>query len=281
MRIVQNKSIAKSLAFCCIFSLLGRQNVNAQTVRDTVGLVKEFNRVMSFAAKPHVHFRSQLSVSGGPGIKPADAGPRHGEFYKVGDDLYYGNEEQEVFLQDSLMITIDHSRHAIQVSKVEVSTKSKLDLLPLGRSHLQKLFREHYTIRRDTVNGDTAVFLVRSQEGRDFMGSSTQLKVFYSRSTLRPYNLEATLFFQQPATAEALQLLGQRGINGEKLVQVRNGTRWLVLSEMMSMQVLDMNEDEQVAEQMPLWTQKIDYDAAGQVFHGKGALADYEVIKTF
>ena len=64
-------------------------------------------------------------------------------------------------------------------------------------------------------------------------------------------------------------------------IQVRQGVRWLILSQTMSMRFLEMNEGRQEAEQMPLWTQKVAYDAGEQTFRGKGPYADYEVTKTF
>jgi hypothetical protein len=254
---------------------------HGQTARDTVASIKAFNQVMSFAVQPYLHYRSILSEHSEPVMRPEDTGAYHTDFYKVGDDLYYGNEQQEVYLQDSLMITLDHRRHAIQISRVDPATKTNVDLLPLRVSRIQKMLREHYLIGHDTLGGDTAEFVIRSKERNDTPDVATQLKVLYNGNNLRPYRLDVTLLFREPASQQAMEELRRRGIDPGKLVHIREGAPWLVLSQTMSIRFVEMNQDRQEAERMPSWTEKVAYDAGEQTFRGKGSYVDYEVTKTF
>jgi hypothetical protein len=273
--------MAKSLFYSLILFFLGVTCATAQSAKDTVRLIKEFNEVMAFTVKPYLHYRTILSVRSQPAMRSTDTGNYHTEFYKVGDDLYYGSEQQEVYLQDSLMITLDHPRRTMQVSKVDVATKSSIDLLPLRHANIQKLLREHYLISRERLDGDSAEFVIRSQGNKDFTGTTTEMIVRYHPKTLEPYNIEVTFVFQQRVSDDALATLSRRGFSAEKLIQVRQGVRWLVLSQTISMQIVEMNEGRQEAQQMPLWTQKVAYDVGEQTFRGKGPYVDYEVTKTF
>ena len=105
----------------------------AQRTQDTAAMIAALGKVMQFSVRPNLSFTVQTDVTLDPVIAAPDSSEHAtGTFYKHNDDLYYGNGRQETYLQDSLIVRIDHMRRTIDVGKVDVASKKK----KIGRAHV-------------------------------------------------------------------------------------------------------------------------------------------------
>jgi len=238
---------------------------------------------MAFAVQPYLHYASITSLHTSPLTGAADTGNTlHNDFYKYEDDLYYGNEQEETFWQDSLMIQINHHRKTIRVSKVDLASKKKMDLLPLKKMDEQKLLRGHYTISKLPDQGDTGYIIIRSQEGRQSPRiAGTEMLVAYTKQRRLPVLMQVTMRVREQESGSMVEALRSKGFAVEKMVEEKDGIRSLVMTQMASVQFGLIEKTKEKAMQMPSWKEKIAYDAVVRDFSGKGECSGYEVIKTF
>jgi hypothetical protein len=243
------------------FLLATGLSTHAQHYTDTGALIKEFDKVMAFAVQPFLCYTSTTTLRyGSRGNATNDGHILHGHFFKMNDDLYVGNEQEEMYLQDSLMIRVNHPRKTIQLNRVDFASKKRMDILPLKKMDMQKMLREHYTIAAMPDEGDTGRILIRSREGGN-SGHSVGMEMFlqYTRQMHLPLLMEITIFLPQQNAGSTTDMLTQT-------VSIRFGT-------------IGMTKEQAV--QMPLWKEKIAYDDSTGTFTGIGPYDGYELIKTF
>lgn len=255
----------------------------AQHVRDTINVIRDFNDVMAFAVQPYVYYRSTTSLMTGPMRNGRDSITRlHGKFYKCGDDIYYGTEAAELFVQDSLMIQIDHHRKAITIRRIDMATKKNIDLLPLKKTDLQKLLRGHYLVAETPVGGDTAVISIRSQPDIALTRwRSSEMRMEYKKDTHLPLIMEVMMRVPQQGSEQTGNLLRQQGFNVDKMKDSLNGMPFFVMNETAAVRFDEVATTREQAIQMPLWTEKLAYDRVTGQFRGTGACEGYVVTKTF
>jgi len=238
------------LAMSSVYGVIAQDRV------DTNAVIKELNQVFSFSVQPYLHYSSVLRVYMDPIIdKSASERTLHSEFYKVQDDMYYGNEDEEVYLQDSLMIRINHARKTIQLGKVDVATKKGVDVLPLNSKSMQKMIREQCIVSEEKAGGDTMHINVRSREKRMPQGmTSSNILVTYHKRTHLPMSMEMSMRVSNDGAS---------------------------MSQTASISFGEIQMMAEKAMQMPVWRAQVDYDSDSGNYIGKGRCEGYEVIKTF
>jgi hypothetical protein len=243
------------------FLLATGLSTHAQHYTDTSALIREFDKVMAFAVQPYLHYTSITTLrNGSPDNATNNDNILHGNFYKVNDDLYVGNEQEEMYLQDSLMIRVNHPRKTIQLNRVDLASKKRMDILPLKKMDMQKMLREHYTIAAMPDVGDTGRILIRSREGEGpGRAAGMEMLLKYTRQMHLPLLMEITIILPQQGAASTTDMVTET-------VSIRFGT-------------IGMTREQTV--QMPLWKEKIVYDDGSGTFRGTGSYEGYEVIKTF
>jgi hypothetical protein len=253
----------------------------AQSAADTAAVIGEFDEVMAFAVQPYVHFTCVMALHAGPMLPPGDTGRiLHSDFYKYEDNLYYGNEQEEMYLQDSLMIRVNHHQKVIQISKVDVATKKNMDILPLKRTDRQKLLRNRYTIGKMPDRGDTGVIVIRPQAGRTAGESmNTEILMEYAKSSHLPLLMRMTT--RQRASETVAGALKANGFDVVHMVEEEAGIRSLIMTQTASMRFETMDTTKETAMHMPLWKDKIAYDPMSGNYMGRGDYTDYRIIKTF
>ncbi|MHA4808142.1 hypothetical protein ACX0G9_08540 [Flavitalea flava] len=273
----------KKLKYLVYFLMVATLKVSAQNVPDTGAVIREFNKVMSFAIRPYLHFSSLISMRSGPMVdQETNISLLHNEFYKIDDELYYGNEREELYLQDSLMIRINHLRKTIQLNKIDLATKKKMDILPLKKMDAQKLLREQYTIAEISEKEDTGQILIRSREKRGVQGfTSSEMKIRYARGSHLPVLMEITMKVRQPESEQIKEIYRSRGFDIGKMMLEMGGEKSLEITETASISFGPIGMTKENAMTMPLWEEKITYDDQLKRFSGKGQCEGYEVIKTF
>ena len=282
MLLEKYKIMLRSLSILFLLSVTS-QGLYAQADEDTSAVIREFDNLMAFATQPHLHYSFVLALHSGPMLPPADTGQiLHGNFYKSGDDLYYGTEQDETYLQDSLMIVVDRRREMIQINRVDVATKKNMDLLPLAKKKRQKLFRNEYTISKMPDQGDTGTMVMRSHPIRTGARITTaEILTQYSKSGQVPLLMRLTTEVRQQQSPQILQMLRTSGYDVQQMSVDQGGIRSLLVSSTMSMRYGTMDTTEATAQRMPWWKDRIAYDPRTGNFSGKGECRGYRVIKTF
>ncbi|MBN9384680.1 MAG: hypothetical protein J0H74_28255 [Chitinophagaceae bacterium] len=258
-------------------------HTSAQKRSDTAAIIKEFNEVMTFSVQPYLHYSSVISLRSGPMTDTAVSGSiLHNEFYKVQDDLYYGNEQEEVFLQDSLMVRISHSRKTVLLTKVDMATKKRMDVLPLKRTDMQRMLREHCTLSRLPDEGDTGRIMISTHEKRMSQGFTySDMLVVYHRGSHLPVRMEMNMHLRNEENEQMTEALKANGFDVAKMTSVKDGRKSLDMTRTASINFGEIEIVKEKAEQMPLWRDRVDYDGDTKTYNGKGRCEGYEVTKTF
>lgn len=246
------KWVRASIGLC--FLLFSAGQVFGQHAKDTIQVIHDFNDVMAFAVQPYVYYSSTTLMTGGQSHDGRDSVIRlKGKFYKLEDDMYYSAGEEELFLQDSTMVHIDHKRKAITIQHIDMATKKNIDLLPLKKIDKQRLLRGHYLISEAPSGADTGVIVIRARQGRLVSQlSSAEMRVEYRKDNHLPLLMQLTV------------KINRAGSDQNEMAAVR-------------FDEISMQKDQ--AQHMPLWRDKVTYDQDAGLYNGVGDCAGYAVIK--
>lgn len=271
------------LRFCSLAFLLSISiAANSQYAADTGQLIKEFNKVMSFAAEPYVFFTTVTKMNATPVLQERDTIRVNGVFYKKENNLYYSNEVEEMYLEDSLLVQINNERKTIWISKIDVSTKDKMNILPLNNQQLQELFQKRYSVVKSiTIAGMVRLDFETKSEETVTSGVSTRIGLEYSQNTLLPSNIEMRVQIQQPVEDEMAAELQKENPKEKSLIQIIGNVKYLMRTQSVNISFAGVSITKDKAMQIPLWTEKLTYNSIGRQFTGRGIYKDYEVTTTF
>jgi hypothetical protein len=262
------------------FSLLCVASAVRASAQDTARMLKDFNKVMSFSVAPYIHYRSLTSIQVTPVLQPEDTLTLRGEFYKNQDNMYYGNEKEEMFMQDSFYIQVSHERKTVWISKMNKETKEKMNYLPLDNKQLQELFRKKFMISESEVNEQVRQLNFESKQYFDTMALVVvNIGLQYSGKNFIPQLLEMNVRMKQPVTQGQLEELNSNAPK-QNIEQV-GATSYFVHSQKVTVQFADIDNTKEKALQMPTWKERLAYDEQSKEFTGKGGWSTYEITKTF
>lgn len=273
-----NKKLILLLSFLPALQLVAY----GQQVVDTAAIIKEYNKVMSFTARPFVHYTTVTRLDAKPIVQAEDTMRIQGEFFKNNTDIYSNNEREELYIQDSLMVSINNDRKTIWLNKIDMSSKSKMNMLPGGGKEIQELMQKNYVISKSEMNKDVSriIFETKRPPGSTAV-TNTTISIDYNSKTYLPLNILIDINLKQPADEETLALLKEQHVNENELVQKIDGVMYVVRKQTMNIAFTSINEDKQLLVQMPAYNACLDYNYATGEFTGKGKYKDYEVTQLF
>jgi len=252
---------------------------NAQ---DTTAMLKEFNKVMSFAVQPYMHYLAYTKMQATPVLQVQDTLSMKGEFYKNETDLYYSNEQEEMYIQDSFFIKVDKNKKTIWISKVDVSTKDRMNLLPLKNKDLQALFRKKYTISKTVVDDNTEQLNFETKQYFDSISMvMMNVGLRYSGKNFLPQLLEMDVLMKQKLSDEQMTQMEMADAGAKNAVQRVGGDNYLMRTQKVTVTFEDVDNSKEKAVQIPSWKEKLNYNTVKNEFSGKGIYSDYEITKTF
>ena len=266
----------------CFLLLLFPALAYCQQETDTAALIMEYNKVMSFTAQPYIHYTTLTKLSANPVLQSQDTASLIGEFFKNNTDLYSNNVKEEMYMQDSLMVSISNDRKTIWLNKVDVDTKDRMNVItPFGKE-VQEIMRRNYTISKSSPDGNTSriVFETRRPQTGAAVGN-TRITIDYDSKTYLPRNINIDISMKEPADEETIASLKEEEVDEKKLVKEINGLKYLVRSQSMYIQFTAIKNDKENVMQMPSYDSCLDYNAVTQEFTGKGKYKDYEITKLF
>jgi hypothetical protein len=250
--------------------------------QDTTAMLKEFNKVMSFAVQPYVYYEARTKMEASPVLQPEDTLSTKGEFYKNENNLYYSSKQDEMFMQDSLFIQVNHDRKSIWISRVDVETKDKMNMLPLGSKDMQELFRKKYTISKTALDERSSRLNFEAKQYFDSVSVVVvNIGLQYSGKKLLPELLQMNVSMKQLVSDEQLQQLQAAGASAKQAIQTTGDNNYFVRNQRVTVTFENVDNSKEKAQQMPVWQNKLNYNAVTNEFTGKGSYSDYEITKTF
>jgi hypothetical protein len=184
-----------------------------------------------------------------------------------------------MYLQDSLMIQVNNDRKTIWLSRVDVSTKEKMNTAPAGSKEMKSIMSRDFFISKSSINSSSEKIKFETRQERS--GSNTAIEMLYDPATSLPQSIIITVSLRQPADEDMIAAIKEQQIDEKKLIQEINGTRYVVRSQQVNIMYTDIDSDKQKLSEMPLYKSCISYNAATREFAGAGKYKDYEVTKLF
>jgi uncharacterized protein YoaH (UPF0181 family) len=250
--------------------------------QDTTAMLKEFNKVMSFSVQPYLYYTAITKMEASPIMQPEDTLSMQGEFYKNGTNLYYSNQQEEMFMEDSFFIQVNHDRKSIWISKVDMDTRDKMNVMPLSDKKVQELFRKRYTIRKTIINPETSHLNFETRQYFDSISVViVNIGLQYSGKNFLPELMELNVNMKQQIPDEQIQMMKDQGTETGEAIQSIGNTNYLVRTQKVTVQFENIDNTKQKAMQMPSWKERLIFNEAAGEFSGKGIYSDYEITKTF
>jgi len=232
----------------------------AQSTRDTTAMVKEFNKVMSFALQPYLYYTTLTRMDALPVLEARDTASTYGIFYKNETNLYYKNGQDEIYLQDSLLVQINDDQKTIWIRKVDMSTRDKLNVSPLENKKIQELFRKDYSIDKSIVDANkTRMNFEAKQPVNSGADITTQIGLEYQSANYQPLLMDMQIKMQEPASDELLAALRTEGIDDARLIRVIDGNKYIIRKQRVSISFSGIDTSKEKAMQMPDWKAKLQY----------------------
>lgn len=252
---------------------------NAQ---DTTAMLKEFSKVMSFSVQPYLHYTSITKMEASPVMQPQDTITIKGEFYKNETNLYLSNQKEDMFMEDSFFVQINHERKSIWISKVDMETKEKMNILPLGNKDLQELFSKNYSISKMVIDERSSRLNFETKQYFDSVSVAVvNIDLQYSGKSFLPELLQMNVNMKQQIPDEQIQQLKDQGTDTRQLIQKIGNSNYLVRNQRVKVTFENIDNTKEKAMQIPSWKEKLNYNLIENEFSGKGVYSDYEVIKIF
>jgi hypothetical protein len=217
-----------------------------------------------------------------PVLQAEDTLSIKGEFYKNGTNLYYSNEKEEMYMEDSFLIQVNHIKKSIWISKVDVASKENMNLLPLNKKEMEDLFRKKYVISKTTLSSATEELNFAATQFFDSISMVVvNIALDYSGKTFLPALLKMNVKMKQVLEEEQVAQLKNEGKNAAKALEKIGDRDYLVRNQGVTVSFIDIDNSKEKAMQIPQWQEKINYDKETNEFKGKGTYSDYEIVKTF
>jgi len=269
------KRYKKYLLLVCLSGFI--QHISyAQRVSDTTAVIKDYNKLMAFISQPYIHYTMLSRVAADPVMLAEDTLTSTGEFYKNQNDIYYSGGQDEMYLEDSFKIQINHERKTIWISKIDDAAKEKLSMLPLSGKKFSDMLREEYTISRSSLNDSTGQF---SFDTKPVVGAASQkttnITVVYLKKRYLIKEMDIEVRMQEPAADAIVAALKGEGVDVAKLTQTIDGKDYLVKKQRLEVNYNDLEVTKQSVSQMPSWKNALEYDES------IGAYIGYAITKMF
>lgn len=265
------------------FALLATatQFAYGQTDSDKAVYAANYGKVMAFVKQPYLHYTTVTTMKSVPVFESKDTATLAGEFFKYLDNFYSNNGLEEIYVQDTVLVRINHERKTIWISRVDRDAKKTLDLLPSGSSDIKERLLKTYTITELVLPDNLIRIDFAANQNTDSKATTTSIWLEYNSKNFLPTTLQIMAKMQQPAEPEILAELEKNQIDSRALIIVKDSSRLLVRTQQLKVEFKNINYGEAVAGKMPSWKTVLDYDAGNNQFIATAAYSEYEVTPTF
>lgn len=256
--------------------------VSKSYAQDTTAMIKDFNKVMSFSVQPYLYYTAYTKVDVSSVLEAEDTLGLKGEFYKNQASLYYNNNNEEMFLDDSIFIQINHDKKSIWISRVDESSKEKMSQIPLSNKELQQLFQKKYSISKSKINEQTDRLNFETKPRQDSLSEITvNISLDYSGKMFIPQELGLNVKVKQVVSDSDIEQMKNAKVDVNSAIQKIGGANYFINNQKVRIVFTGIDFSKEKASKIPVWANKVDYDKVSTEFKGKGAYSDYEVVKMY
>ena len=257
------------------------QKAKCQTDTSIAAIATDYGKVMAFTKQPYLHYTTVTTMQSMPIFEAKDTATLRGEFFKCLDNFYSNNGLEEIYIQDSFLVSVNHERKSIWISKVDMASKNKMDLLSVTSMQMQALLIKNYASTQMVLNDSTSRLDFSAKEKNNSKAISTSLRLEYNSKIFLPTILEIKAKVRQPAEEEILAAINNENIDINKIYEVIDGVNFLVRTQEMHIVFNDINYAEAIAIKMPSWKTVLHYDTMQNEFIATLSYTGYEVTSTF
>jgi hypothetical protein len=253
----------------------------AGTTSDTTEMIKTFSKVMSFVTEPYVYFKNTSIMGSTPIVQAIDTSTLVGEFYKFENDLYYTNGQETFYLQDSFYLTVNHEAKTVLLSKVNISTKANMNVLPLSSKDMRKLFQQKFIIEKQNLSkGNEQLKFTTKERAGNTVNTEMQVLLQYDNATKLPTSINTEVRLKQYLLEVQVAAI-QQDIDTKKMLQKEGDDYFLGRTQTVKVSFQNINLTKEMAGKMPNWKEVLHFDNSQQTFKLNEKYKDYELTITF
>ena len=257
------------------------QVAHCQKNTGIVTVAENFSKVIAFTKQPYLYYKTITKMNAIPVFEPGDTATLTGEFFKYKDDFYSNNGMEEIYVQDSFLVHVNHEHKSIWISKVDIASKKRMDMLPVTTKQLQVLILKNYATTQKVLNDSVSRVDFSANEKNNNKATATSFGIEYNSKSFLPNAIEIKAKIRQVLEDELLTTLDNEHIDSHKLFEVIGGIKFLVRTQEMYVAFSDINNTKEVAKNMPSWKAVLEYDLIQNEFKSTLSYTGYEVTATF
>lgn len=257
------------------------QKVSAQTSVDKTDFVANYGKVMAFIKQPYLHYNTVTTMNAIPVFEPKDTATLVGEFFKYLDNFYSNNGLEEIYVQDSFLIRVNHERKTIWISKVDRVAEKSIDLLPASAKNMQASLLKNQTVSQRSLHDSILRIDFITKPDSDTKAIMTSMGLEYNKNSFLPTAMQITAKIRQPEDQETIEELEKYHIDSGKLIEIKDGSRFLVRTQQLNVAFKNINNTREVAQKIPSWKSVLDYNPVNNEFIPTAFFSTYEVTLTF
>lgn len=263
-----------------ILLALVMQKAECQTDTSLAAIVGNFGKIIAFTNQPYLHYTTVTKMNAIPTFEPNDTATLLGEFFKYKDNFYSNNGLEEIYIQDSFMVRVNHERKSIWISKIDSVTEKRMDMLPLSLKQLQVILKT-YVITQTVLNNNIERMDFSEKLRNNNKVTTTSLGLEYNIKNFLPITIDIKATIRQPAEDGILTAIDNEHVDSTQLFAVIDGAKFLVRIQSMHLAFSNIDHTKETAMKMPSWRTVLDYDSANNEFLATAAYISYEVTPTF
>jgi hypothetical protein len=258
------------------------QKSYCQKAADTAALVKEFTTLMSTTAQPYLYYSCITKAGAEPVVLAEDTITTTGVFYKVLNDIYYSSGQDEMYIQDSFKLQINHERKTIWISKINEAAKEKVTMLPVNNKQFKTMLQKKFTISKSIIDDSTDELNFETRQNTSTLSNiTTTIQMDYIKKTYLLKNMNITMRIQEPAGDNIVAALKSEGVDETKLIQTIDSVKYLIRKQSLNTTFINIDPKKETAMQMPSWKNVVEYDTETKEFRTKGSYKEYTITKMF
>lgn len=276
------KILSKYIGFLAFtLLLLCTKNSYAQKQKDTIQVLKDWNKVMAFFIQPYLAVKTHTSIQTSPILDTKDTLSTNGLYYKMLGQIYSSSGMQEHYTQDSFMVTINHTVKKIMIRKGIVADKLSPNILPLSQQHLQQYIMEHSVIAKRELENNVFEITISTQANENSItNNNTTISIQYN-NLFEPLKFIVSNKLKMDVNEDVLNYLNIQKIDTAQLIKTIEDKRYIIREQKMIVEFEQLKTTKEFALLMPKLKDKFSITNAGKDIFPLEEYSNYQLIKTF
>lgn len=266
-----------------LFLLLSfNYTVKAQSKKDTANWIAEFKELFSFGVSNNIKYTLHTSFNANPVLDKADTLQVFTTYMRKENLVYYKNNFEEMYLNDSLLVTIDHEQKQIKIEQLKQGDFEKLSIVNVNTKLFTNLLKDRFTISKKQIGSDSVKYeLVSKDSVIQNKDNFSKIEVYNLLGQKVPLNLTFSSSQKMPLQAQDIAQLKQMDNKIEKQYVVFEGETFLQRNQQMKWFFTSFSNNVQAID-VPAYSSKISLQSFTKIVQIIDSdIKDFEIIKNF